>query len=616
MGQGAATGRRQDDPTRAKRQRSPPRPALAVKQVNGKAFNGMKSATVRRSRRPAKEGDEEILESSQDDDEARSRESSVAGGSLSSAPESDESDNAREDIDEKRRRLAKSYLAELSKNAQVESQDYDAYELDRELIADRLSKDALEHTSKFHLLLADSVDTVALTEDLAKPARTRRLSRFLPRAQTTCTAVAIDPSGKFVYAASKDGHILKVACKTGHLVTVLKARMSPALATAPHSNGDSVRSKGKARDEDGQLGHRGAIVALAISSDGGYLASGGDDRRIGIWDLQEKVWVGACGGHKGQITSLGFRIGTHELYSASLDRTVKLWNISPPVLAYVDTLFGHQDAVTDLKVLSTEACVTAGSRDKTTRYWKILEETQLVFRAGQKSRVREVIDDPGLLTYEGMRQDENDMDGFRYQKTREVGETYIEGSVDAVAMIDDQHFLSGGDSGAISLWHTGKKKAIFTYALAHGLDRHTDTGEGVGGPGGSVENPRWITALAVLPFSDLFVSGSWSGQIRLWQIDSSLKAFRPLADVPIPGVVNALHITSVRRGEPHRPLKGRPQEILVAAALGREPRLGRWFTRPGPSGVLLLRLPRHDALPPQPLPPLPAAGHSRPNGVH
>lgn len=47
-------------------------------------------------------------------------------------------------------------------------------------------------------------------------------------------------------------------------------------------------------------------------------------------------------------------------------------------------------------------------------------------------------------------------------------------------------------SRSLSLWHTGKKKPIFTQAFAHGID----------------ETPRWITSIAHLRGSDLFVSGA------------------------------------------------------------------------------------------------------------
>ena len=48
-------------------------------------------------------------------------------------------------------------------------------------------------------------------------------------------------------------------------------------------------------------------------------------------------------GHKDAVTGLAFREGTHQLFSASLDRSLKLWSLDD--MAYVDTLFGHQSEV-------------------------------------------------------------------------------------------------------------------------------------------------------------------------------------------------------------------------------------------------------------------------------
>ena len=41
--------------------------------------------------------------------------------------------------------------------------------------------------------------------------------------------------------------------------------------------------------------------------------------------------------------------------------------------------FGHQDFITGIDCLSRERPVTAGASDKTTRVWKIVDESQLVF---------------------------------------------------------------------------------------------------------------------------------------------------------------------------------------------------------------------------------------------
>jgi WD40 repeat protein len=67
---------------------------------------------------------------------------------------------------------------------------------------------------------------------------------------------------------------------------------------------------------------------------------GGGDRKVHVWDARGRQYIKGFPGHKDAVSALAFREGTHELYSASLDRSVKLWSLDD--LAYVDTLFGHQ----------------------------------------------------------------------------------------------------------------------------------------------------------------------------------------------------------------------------------------------------------------------------------
>lgn len=107
------------------------------------------------------------------------------------------------------------------------------------------------------------------------------------------------------------------------------------------------------------------------------------------------------------------------MYSCSADRTVKSWNLDE--LAYVETLFGHQDEVVGITALAGERCVTVGARDRTARLWKIVDETQLVFRG----------------------------EGSKKRKTAASGqeEQFAEGSIDCVAMIDEEHFVTGSDNG-------------------------------------------------------------------------------------------------------------------------------------------------------------------------
>jgi ribosomal RNA-processing protein 9 len=186
---------------------------------------------------------------------------------------------------------------------------------------------------------------------------------------------------------------------------------------------------------------------------------------------------------------------------------VKLFDLS--VMGYVETLFGHQDFVTSIDSLRGETAVTCGGRDRTVRYWKIVDETQLVFRGGVRSKLRDLLEGGA---FEGMHVGEGDKSKEREQKT------YVEGSMEVVCMIDETTFLSGGDSGyaysptlftytptnyhrSISLWLTQKKKPVYVQALAHGLH------ETVSEERGTITSPRWITAIGSLHYSDLFASG-------------------------------------------------------------------------------------------------------------
>ena len=111
-------------------------------------------------------------------------------------------------------------------------------------------------------------------------------------------------------------------------------------------------------------------------------------------------------------------------------------------MGYVETLFGHQDRISDVDALRGETALTAGCRDKTVRFWKVADETQIVFRGGAKSVLREVLE--GALDADG-----DDLMEDEYVKRRKGKRDFVEGSMECIAMVDETTFLSGGDSGYV-----------------------------------------------------------------------------------------------------------------------------------------------------------------------
>ena len=73
-------------------------------------------------------------------------------------------------------------------------------------------------------------------------------------------------------------------------------------------------------------GHRGIAGAVAVSSDGSYIASGGYDARVHLWNIRERSPI-LLQGHEGVITGVRFGRSSDEVVSVSQDKTVKRWNV-------------------------------------------------------------------------------------------------------------------------------------------------------------------------------------------------------------------------------------------------------------------------------------------------
>ncbi|KAL0946270.1 hypothetical protein HGRIS_012522 [Hohenbuehelia grisea] len=578
-----------------KRKRTGPTPEGRSARPNKKTTRSEPSSSSKRTSgpwkgkaAPKKTRRDEELNSDRTDDEG-----GVDIDDMDLRAVSDEEGSGDEFADEtpaeKRLRLAKLYLESVKEG--LADGEYDAAEIDREVIAARLKQDVLEHSGKVHLFIADSFDFTPPTTMLKTKGH-----RF------TVTSAVVSDSAKFLFTSGKEGSIIKWDIASGkRLVTLHKVRPPKP---------ENGKGKGKASAGGEIKGHTDEVLALAISSDGKYLASAGKDRRLGVWDAEKAEWIRGFIGpmcHKDLISCLSFRKGTHQLFTGSFDRTIKLFDLSPSVMGYVETLYGHQDHIISLDTLRGENCVSVGARDKTVRYWKIVEETQLVFRGGGKSKIREVLEGGLKGDDDGDENEDMDVDGAASGrpeakgkgKQKEQPKKFVEGSLECVAMLDETTFVSGGDSGSICLWTTQRKKPVFTQPLAHGLNEAQSETEGV------IQTPRWITSLASLRYSDLFASGSWEGDVRIWKLDPKLKSFSLVGQIPVQGVINSLQFltppTDFRAvaawasqpeqnavaqlngasSVPSRTKIGVPETILLVAGFGHEHRMGRWLTVKG-----------------------------------
>lgn len=199
----------------------------------------------------------------------------------------------------------------------------------------RLRQDAAEARGAGHRRLAGRV---VAPVDWAERAYATLPGTKLHRGHAlSVTSLALTADDRTLYSVGKDGRVLRHDVETGK-----RERL------ASHAESGTSGPEGTAPwlAPSARLTSRDALLACAVSSDGVYVAAGGGSRKVVVWDARAGgAPIRAFKGHKDAVTALAFRQGSHELYSGSLDRSVKIWSLDD--MAYVDTLFGHQAEVGD-----------------------------------------------------------------------------------------------------------------------------------------------------------------------------------------------------------------------------------------------------------------------------
>jgi WD40 repeat protein len=122
------------------------------------------------------------------------------------------------------------------------------------------------------------------------------------------------------------------------------------------------------------IGH-GTIWSLDFSPDGARLASGGEDRLVRIWNVADGKPLAALAGHRLNIWKVRFSPDGKWLASSSFDHDIRLWDAATGRL--VRTLQGHSQAVVGLAFSPDGRLLASGSDDSTVRIWRVSDGAPL-----------------------------------------------------------------------------------------------------------------------------------------------------------------------------------------------------------------------------------------------
>jgi len=110
-------------------------------------------------------------------------------------------------------------------------------------------------------------------------------------------------------------------------------------------------------------------LTIAFSHDGKKVAAGGKDNKVTVWSLATKQIILSLKGHKEQVMSLKFSPNDKYIASASLDKSIIYWDLESGLPA--KKFEGHKREVTCLDISPDGDYLVSGGADYTVKIWNI-----------------------------------------------------------------------------------------------------------------------------------------------------------------------------------------------------------------------------------------------------
>ncbi|MBS0210231.1 MAG: protein kinase [Planctomycetes bacterium] len=248
--------------------------------------------------------------------------------------------------------------------------------------------------------------------------------------------------------------------------------------------------------------HTAAVHALSFSPDGRRLATGGLDNAINIWDVAAGKLLKSLRGHAGQVRSCCFSPDGKYVLSGGHDGQVKLWDVDKYEEVRVigqRVLRGHADAVLCASFSPDGQQVVTASRDRTAKIWNARTgEEDKTFEEGHTFLASTVLffpDGKKLLTAA--------VDGTTLVWDTASGTQLLRlndtgRSAAAALSFDARTILTGGSDKTAKLWDAANG------ALVRKLPAHRTE----------------ITAVALSRDGRWLFTGESSGRCNVWRADS------------------------------------------------------------------------------------------------
>jgi eukaryotic-like serine/threonine-protein kinase len=139
-------------------------------------------------------------------------------------------------------------------------------------------------------------------------------------------------------------------------------------------------------------GHQAAVRSLAFSPDGQLLASGSYDSTVCIWELDAGQVLHRLDGHTEQVYGVAFAPNGKTLASCSRDELIKLWDVASG--DELETIIGNRFTIYGVAYAPNGKQLFSGAFDKTLRYWDMTATREISVLQNHEKSIQSIAFSP------------------------------------------------------------------------------------------------------------------------------------------------------------------------------------------------------------------------------
>lgn len=250
--------------------------------------------------------------------------------------------------------------------------------------------------------------------------------------------------------------------------------------------------------------HENEVHNVIFTPDNKYLFSCGQDKTIKVWEINNERFnlKQTLKGHTSWVWALAYCLNETILLSGSADQSVKFWDINKGIC--ISTIQGKTDWVLSLAFKSDKSIMAVGSQDKVIRIWDLKKEKCIKTLKGHTDQIPSVCISPnGQLLASGGWDGLSkvwELNNYRCQFTFKHNSTPWSVSINH----ENRLLGTGSNDSTISIWN-----------LLNGVLEYSFNGH----------DGFQIYGIAFHPSENILLSSGWDGKIKLWDIDRKTQIF-------------------------------------------------------------------------------------------